>query len=436
MHTYIIHKDLPCINHPITFFKNSILLKAILSKYFGPSTLVTAAFIGPGTLTVCTLAGVGAGYALLWALLFSVLATIILQEMTARLGLVTQNGLGEAIRKELGHPVMRMVGIILILSAIVIGNAAYEAGNISGAMLGLNGVFSEVSINLGNTTLNIWPLIIFAIAFWLLYSGNYKRIERFLIALVVIMSIVFMTTAIVVKPDLSAIFKGLFIPKVSGDDIFLVIGLIGTTVVPYNLFLHASSVREKWTKTEELSDLRKENMVAIGLGGIISMSIVITSAAAFANSDTSIGSIADMAEQLRPLLGNWSTFFLGIGMFAAGISSTVTAPLAAAYAANGILGWNLGMKDQKFRSVWMVVLSLGAIFSVVGYSPIEVIRFAQVANGVLLPVIAIFLLYIMNRSELLGGFKNTKLQNGLGAIVILVSLLISFRTLNSIFNFV
>ena len=436
MDTYIIHKDLPCINHPITFFKNNILLKAILSKYFGPSTLVTAAFIGPGTLTVCTLAGVGAGYALLWALLFSVLATIILQEMTARLGLVTQNGLGEAIRKELGHPVMRMVGIILILSAIVIGNAAYEAGNISGAMLGLNGVFSEVSINLGNTTLNIWPLIIFAIAFWLLYSGNYKRIERFLIALVVIMSIVFMTTAIVVKPDLSAIFKGLFIPKVSGDDIFLVIGLIGTTVVPYNLFLHASSVREKWTKTEELSDLRKENMVAIGLGGIISMSIVITSAAAFGNSDTSIGSIADMAEQLRPLLGNWSTFFLGIGMFAAGISSTVTAPLAAAYAANGILGWNLGMKDQKFRSVWMVVLSLGAIFSVVGYSPIEVIRFAQVANGVLLPVIAIFLLYIMNRSELLGGFKNTKLQNGLGAIVILVSLLISFRTLNSIFNFV
>lgn len=427
---------MPSIQHRITFIKNRTLLKTIFSKYFGPSTLVTAAFIGPGTLTICTLAGVGAGYALLWALLFSVLATIILQEMTARLGLVTQDGLGEAIRKELTNPTTRIIGVLLILSAIVIGNAAYEAGNISGAMLGLNGLISEASVDVGGFQLNIWPILVFIISFWLLYSGSYKRIERFLIALVVIMSIVFLTTAIVVQPSLSAIFTGLFVPSLSGDDIFLVIGLIGTTVVPYNLFLHASSVREKWTSTDELSDLRKENMVAIGLGGIISMSIVITSAAAFANSDSGVNNIADMATQLEPLLGKWSTLFLGMGMFAAGISSSITAPLAAAYAANGVLGWGLGLKDLKFRFVWFVVLSLGAIFSVVGYSPIEVIRFAQVANGVLLPVIAIFLLYIMNRSELLGSFKNSKLQNVLGLIVIAVSLLISFRTLNSIFHFV
>ncbi|MEX2364648.1 MAG: divalent metal cation transporter, partial [Balneolaceae bacterium] len=107
-----------------------------LKKYFGPSTLVAAAFIGPGTVTVCTLAGVRSGYVLLWALLFSVIATIILQEMTGRLGLITRKGFGEAIRAEFKHPVIRTVSIILVLSAIVLGNAAYEGGNISGAVLG------------------------------------------------------------------------------------------------------------------------------------------------------------------------------------------------------------------------------------------------------------------------------------------------------------
>ena len=108
-----------------------------LKKYFGPSTLVTAAFIGPGTLTVCTLSGASFGYTLLWVLLFATIATIILQEMTARLGLITQKGLGEAIRSQIENSLARSVAVLLIFTAIIVGNAAYEAGNISGAVLGI-----------------------------------------------------------------------------------------------------------------------------------------------------------------------------------------------------------------------------------------------------------------------------------------------------------
>ena len=111
-------------------------MKARLSS-IGPAALVTAAFIGPGTITTCTLAGASYGYALLWALLFSVIATIVLQEMAARLGIVARKGLGEALNAHFHSGVGRVIAVLLILSAISIGNAAYETGNILGGALGL-----------------------------------------------------------------------------------------------------------------------------------------------------------------------------------------------------------------------------------------------------------------------------------------------------------
>ena len=405
-----------------------------IKKFFGPSTLVTAAFIGPGTITVCTLAGANTGYVLLWALLFSVLATIILQEMTARLGLVTQSGFGEAIRKELTQPVLRWIGIIFVLGAIVIGNAAYQGGNISGAILGWNEILPSLNIDMGNTEVRFTPLFIGALAFWLLYSGSFRRIQLFLVVLVLVMSAVFVSTAIVIQPDISQIFNGLFVPKIYSNQLLMVAALIGTTVVPYNLFLHASSVKQKYHSIDQLSDLRIENAVAVIFGGIISIAIVITSAALF-GGDSEIKNAADMARQLEPVLGKWSVYFLGIGLFAAGVSSAITAPLAAAYAANGILGWDAGLTDRKFRIVWIGILLVGVFFSMLNISSIAIIQFAQVANGVLLPIVAVFLLYIMNKTALLGDRVNSTFQNVLSVLVIGVTLLISFRSLNSVFKF-
>lgn len=398
---------------------------SFLKKYFGPSTLVTAAFIGPGTLTVCTVTGADFGYTLLWVLLFAVFATIILQEMAARLGLITQKGLGEAIRTEISNPTMKMLSIGLVFAAIIIGNAAYEAGNISGAVLGISGVF-------GSTML--WPLIIGVSSFGILFIGKFKIIERILIGLVLVMSVVFILTAIVVKPDISAIFSGLVIPSFTSDNQLAILALIGTTVVPYNLFLHASSVSQKWKKKEDLSDLRKENGVAIGVGGLISMAIVITSAATLFGSG-GISNMSQMATQLEPLLGSWAKYFLAIGLFAAGISSSITAPLAAAYTAKGIFGWEGDAKSLKFRAVWAFILLVGTVFSMVGYKPIEVIRLAQIANGILLPIVVSFLIYISNKKSLLGDFTNKPWQNALAVLVIIVSLVISFRSFNSVFNF-
>ncbi len=396
---------------------------------------MAAAFIGPGTVTVCTLAGVRSGYTLLWALLFSVIATIVLQEMTGRLGIITRKGFGEAIRGQLVNPVVRGIGILLVLSAIVIGNIAYEGGNISGAVLGWEEFFIGFDVIVNGINVRLTSLIIGVVAFWLLFSGSFKRIITMMTALVGIMSIVFVTTAIVIKPDLVAILKGLFIPFAHPDELLTVIALVGTTVVPYNLFLHASTVQEKYSGYAQLSEFHVENAVGIILGGIISMCIVITSAAAADGSLSNVGSASDMAKQLEPLLGSWAKYFMGVGLFAAGITSAVTAPLAAAYATKGMLGWSDDLKDLKFRLVWMIVLIAGILFSTFSINPVQLIEFAQVANGITLPLIAVFLLYIMNKPLLLGPNRNSTRQNILGIVVILVTLLVGFRSLNSVFNF-
>lgn len=399
-------------------------------KNVGPGVLVSAAFIGPGTVTVCTLAGVNFQFALLWALLLSIISCIVLQEMAARLGLVSQAGLSESIRKEIQNPILRGFAIALILSAIVIGNAAYEAGNITGAVLGITAIMSPLEVQIGSYfSLNVWSVVIGAVAFILLYIGNYKILERVFIALVALMSISFIITAFLTQPDISAILEGMFVPKMGADGILTVIALVGTTVVPYNLFLHASLVSEKWKNPSKIKIARKELTAAIILGGIVSMAIVICAAAP---NLTNVSSAADLAVGLNPLFGEYATWFIAIGLLAAGITSAITAPLAAAYVVKGCFGWENGMKSIKFRAVWISILSLGVLFSSLKFSPIEIIRFAQIANGLLLPIIAIFLFWIVNKISVMGKYKNSMSQNIFGIIIIVISIFLGAKSIYSV----
>lgn len=400
-------------------------------KNIGPGPLIAAAFIGPGTVTVCTLAGVNFRFALLWAMGLSIIATIVLQEMSARLGIITQKGLSEIIRTEIKNPILRGFTILLILSAIVIGNAAYEAGNISGGVLGLETIFESRAVSIAGFEFNFLSLIVGIIAFSVLYVGNYKVLEKVLVSLVIMMSLSFLLTAIITKPDVSAIFSGLFIPKVTEENLLTIIGLIGTTVVPYNLFLHASLVKEKWHDKSDLKYARNDTIIAVVLGGVVSMCIIISAAAI----DTQhITSAADLAKGLEPLFGRFAKYFLAIGLFAAGITSAITAPLAAAYVATGCLGWSTNMKSKQFRAVWIFILGLGVLFSSIGFKSIEIIKFAQITNGLLLPIIAGFLLWVMNKSSILGNYKNTITQNIIGYIILGVAIFLGAKSILKVFE--
>ncbi len=396
-------------------------------KNSGPGAVVAAAFIGPGTVTVCTIAGVRFGYELLWAMVLSTVATIILQEMAARLGIVTRLGLSEVIRQEISRPVIKYSVLTLVLLAIVAGNAAYEAGNISGSRLGLE---TLLGISDANTSRYL-TMLIGAITFVLLYIGSYKILERVLISLVVLMSLAFLLTAVITQPDVMAIIRGMAIPSVNEASLLTVVALIGTTVVPYNLFLHAALVKEKWHDTSDLVYAKRDTVVAVTIGGAVSMAIIITAAAA---NSTAIASVADLALGLEPLFGSFAKYFLSIGLFAAGITSAITAPLAAAYVARGCLGWSGDMRSIGFRLVWMFVLLMGVLFSSLGISPIAIIQFAQVANGITLPLMVAILLWIMNKSVMLGEHRNTALQNGAGLLIFIFTVVLGMRVIFQVFG--
>lgn len=400
-------------------------------KNIGPGTLVAAAFIGPGTVTLCTLAGVNFGFNLLWTMLLSIIATIVLQEMAARLGIISQKGLSEVIREEIRNPFFKSIITILILAAVVVGNASYEAGNISGGILGLENVFGNYQLNFSTISINLMSILIGAIAFLLLYIGNYKFLEKALISLVLLMSLSFMITAILTKPNILEVLKGLFIPKFPEKSILTIIGLIGTTVVPYNLFLHAALVKERWHKKKDLSSAKKDTIISIILGGLVSMAIIISAAAI--NTST-ISNAADLAKGLAPLYGKFAKYFMGFGLFAAGITSAITAPLAAAYVAKGCLGWSGGLKSNKFRLVWISILILGVLFSSIGVKPIEIIKFAQIANGMLLPIIAGILLWIVNKKSVLGKFVNSKTQNILGFVILIITIFLGVKGILKVLN--
>jgi Mn2+/Fe2+ NRAMP family transporter len=383
---------------------------------FGPGILVTAAFIGPGTITTASSAGANFGFALLWALVFSIFATIVLQEMSARLGLVTRAGLAEAMRSTFHSKLLGKLSVLLVVAAVGFGNAAYEAGNIAGAALAITSVS-----NIDRSTAAIVLGILSAL---LLGTGRYRVLEVALIGLVLTMSAVFIIAAIMVAPALEEILSSLLRPTMPSGSALTVIALIGTTVVPYNLFLHANAVREKWGKSvpldAALSQSRWDTGLSIGLGGLITLAILATAATAFFQTGLEFGGNS-MAVQLEPLLGSTAKYIFAMGLFAGGLTSAITAPLAASYAVCGAMGWPQGLSNSRFRMVWAAVLLTGTVFAALGTKPLTAILLAQVANGFLLPVVALFLLLVMNRRQLLGKYCNGPLSNLLGALVVLTT---------------
>lgn len=409
---------------------------------FGPGLLVTAAFIGPGTVTTASEAGAKYGFALLWVVLLAIVATVSLQTTAARLGLVARLGLGEALMQSLPWRPMRFIAAALVIAAIGFGNAAYQTGNLTGAGLGLATVSGwpmqwELSLGEESKTLSLWPALMGVLAFGLLFSGAYRVIERVLIGFVVVMSVAFVLAAVLAVPDWGSVLQGLFVPRVPAEPQgawLTILALVGTTIVPYNLFLHASAVQKKWSVeqplVESLRQSQVDSTVAISLGGLMTAAMVVSAAVAFYLTNKPFVNVAAMADGLAPVLGaEPARWLFGSGLFAAGLTSAITAPLAAAFATAGVLGWPADLKSFRFRAVWMVVLLTGTLLACwMPRSPEQMIVIAQAANGVLLPLMIGFLLLVVNRRQLMGKYRPGWLINAIVLAVWVLSLLLTART--------
>ncbi len=396
-------------------------MKPLVSIALG--AVLTAAFLGPGTVTTAASAGSRHGYALLWALLYAVAACWVLQEASGRLSIASGKSLAEALRERYTRGWRAVVIIGLVLGAIVLGCAAYEGGNILGGVAGAR-LASDVSPQVLTLGLSLAAAI-------LLWFGSTTVIALLLGSLVAVMGLAFVVTALLLQPPASSITQGLLEPSVPDGSILLVLGLVGTTVVPYNLFLGSGLARG-----QTLPSLRFGLAVAIIGGGLVSMAVLVVG-----QSIAGEFSFEALATILRVRLGPWGHYLFAGGLCAAGFTSAVTAPWAAAMTTQGLFAssqhdpsW--AAHSMKFRAVWLGVLLSGTVLGVLGVKPVPVILLAQALNGILLPVVAIVLWRMVNDPVVMTGGKtesadhtNGRWGNFAMAFVVGIAILLGGRSL-------
>ncbi len=306
-------------------------------KNMGPAAIITSAFIGPGTITSCTVAGIGFGYALLWALVFSGIALIILMEMSARTTLATgMNLVDSSVAVAPENPVWKWLVRIVFFLTVLVACFAFQAGNEIGAARGLADIcglpIPAAAILIGLLTLATT---------WI---GSYKTLETIMQIFVSLMGVLFLITALVIRPDWGAVLRGL-IPTLPEGSYVNAMALIGTTLIGMNLIVHSISCQEKYASAEELGDAKFDIVVNILIGVVISVSILITGATVLYQSDVSVSSPLVFTQALEPVLGSWARIVGDIGLTAAGLSSAVAVSYTIRSIFSRLFRWEGGQHE-------------------------------------------------------------------------------------------
>lgn len=393
-------------------------------KSLGPGFLIVGSFIGPGTVTSSTKAGADYGLSLFWCVIFSVIAVMVMQGMAARLDIVTQMGLAENLVKDFeDRPLLRNLLCGLVAVAITIGGFAYMSGDLTGTAIGISAL-TGVSTRI---IAPIWGLCILLI---LSFAGDaVKYLEKLLGICVVIMAVVFLVTMIVVRPDVGDLLAGC-VPNIPQGGLMTCLSLIGTTVVPYNMFLHAASAKRTWHSTDELPLCRFGTNIPMIIGGIVTGAIMVTSATVMYGMP--VRNAMDMAVQLRPTLGVWAEPFMAIGLVAAGVSSAVCTPMGVSYVLAGLFKWKTDRSDKRYTITNFLVLITGIVVAGMGFNPIALIMAAQMVNGIVLPVVVGVTIYLTCRHGIMGQFVNSKLETVLGVGIFGISLVLGLSSVVSL----
>jgi manganese transport protein len=366
-------------------------------------SVISAAFIGPGTVTTAVSAGSQFHLQLLWAVVFATIACIVLQEVSARITIASGLKLGQAMERKFGKQhgfwIKWMVG-----GSVVLGCAAYEAGNILGGTSGLLLLFDANG--------KIYTALLTLIAAAVLWSGRGKWISTIMTILVGTMGIAFFALALYGDFSFSDLLISSVVPSIPAGSELLTLGLVGTTIVPYNLFLGSGI-----SKGQTIPLMRLGLSISVLIGGLITAWILM--AGTMVKGFTSF---SELANEFQGKMGIIGTLALGIGLFAAGFSSAITSPYAASMIATSVFG---AEKKSTVRLVWGAVLLTGFIFGISGVKPIPVILAVQALNGLILPLITAFLILIANDRALMpysarhGTWYNIVLLAILGCVLLI-----------------
>jgi Mn2+/Fe2+ NRAMP family transporter len=398
---------------------NPALRKLIIFMgILGPGIITGSVDNDAGGITTYSVAGATYGYALLWTLIPSFIALLAVQEMNARMGIVTGKGLADLIRENFGVKITFYIFVMLLVADV--GNTATEFAGIAGSM-NVFGVSKYVSVPLG--AIAVWVLVL---------KGNYKFAERVFL-LFSLFLLTYVVSAIMAKPDWGTIGQAMITPKIhmNREYIVTVLGLVGTTVAPWMQFYMQSSVIEKGLKISDYKYTLWDVVLGCIATIVVAFFIIVACAATLHAHNIQINEASDAAMALEPLAGALAGHLFAFGLFVASVFSAAILPLATAFYVCEAFGFEAGIDKRfseapQFYLLFTIIILIGAgIILIPGAPLITITIWTQVLNAILLPMVLICMMVIVNRAEVMENYTNTYWQNAIGWTTSIVLIILS-----------
>ncbi|MDD0853922.1 divalent metal cation transporter [Halobacteriovorax sp. GB3] len=398
------------------FVKKIIVLLGII----GPGLITANIDNDAGGIATYSLAGAKTGFRLLWTLLPITVALIMVQEMSARMGIVSGKGLADLIREKFGLKVTFYTLFFLIFADL--GNTMAEFAGIASAGE-IFGISKYISVPI--CSLFVWLLIL---------KGDYKIVERVFIAGCTVY-LAYIVSGFIIKPDWMEVTKAALIPNISSinfKDMPIIVGLVGTSITPWMQFYIQAAVVEKGISVKHLTHSKIDVVVGCTFMVLVTMFIIICCAVTLHEAGVPITGAADAAVALAPLAGPYSSVLFGIGLFNASIFAAALLPLATSYYVCEGMGWESGVDKSfdeapHFFTIFTALIVIGAAMILIpGINLFNILIWSQVINGILIPIILLFIINLCNDPDVMGEYTNTATYNffsyGIVALMILINL--------------
>lgn len=397
-----------------TFWRNIIIFLSVM----GPGIITANVDNDAGGITTYSACGAHFGYAMVWSLIPILIALVIIQEMSNRMGVVTGKGLADLIREEFGVKVTFYAMLALILANL--GNAMAEFAGIAAASE-LFGISKYISV----------PLCAFFV-WWLVLKGTYKTVEKIFLGACVFYAS-YILSGFLVKPQWSEVLHESINPafQLNKEYIFMLIGVVGTTIAPWMQFYQQSAVVEKGVKIGDYKYSKIDTIVGCFVVNIVAFFIIVVCAATLFKQGIRIETARDAAIALRPLAGNYCYLLFAFGLFNASLFAASILPLSTSYSVCEGMGWDAGVNKRfkeapQFYSLYLGIIVISALIILLPEVPlIPIMLISQVANGILLPFILLFMIFLVNNKRLMGDYTNSRFYNIVSWVVVITMIILS-----------
>lgn len=389
------------------------LVKAEILRYLGPGFLITIGFIDPGNWATNIAGGAEFNYSLLWVVTLGTFMLIVLQSMSARLGIISGKSLAKNVRESYPKWISWFLGSTIVLACV-----ATDVAELLGGTIGFH-ILLGFPYWLG-------ALVTIFLEFYLIFSQKYHSVEKIIIGFLSIISISYVIELFIVKPNVSQMVYHSIIPTMNGRTIYVAMGILGAIVMPHNIYLHSNVIQSRdWSGDYERKKklIRYEQVdttLAMIVGWFVNISMIAVAAAVFFKHHILVDSLSQASETLKPIAGPLAQLLFAIALLFAGISSSTTSSMAEANVITGYFGKNEDPKSAFYR-ISLIVTSIPAFFIILfSKSFYNLLIFSQVVLSVQLPFTIIPLILLSASPKIMGKFKLSKLQLVVSIVISIV----------------